>query len=473
MIPVILSGGSGSRLWPRSRREYPKQFLPLAASNSTMIQQTALRLSGLETSSAPIVVCNEQHRFMVAEQLQQIGAKPAAILLESFGRNTAPAVTLAALHAIKQQEDALLLVLPADHVIANIGNFHDVVRKGAEAARQGLLVTFGIVPSHPETGYGYIRRAEPVTGLADTFSVARFVEKPDRENAEAFIADGGYYWNSGMFIFTATRYLEEIKRLSPDIYEHCQRALEGAEQDRDFTWLDRNAFQDCPEDSIDYAVMEKTTATAVVPLDANWNDLGSWQSLWEIEQKDSNGNAGQGQLLVIDSRNCLLMGEKRLIAAVGVEDLVIIDSDDAVLVAPRARAQDIKLVVSALEAQGSTRHLYHRKVFRPWGHYDCLDSGDRFQVKRITVKPGGQLSLQLHHHRAEHWIVVRGTAKVTCGDKTLLLAENESTFIPLGTPHRLENPGKVELEIIEVQSGSYLGEDDIVRLEDSYGRVPS
>jgi len=470
MIPVILSGGSGSRLWPQSRREYPKQFLPLTDHNTTMIQQTALRLQGLPIS-APIVVCNEQHRFMVAEQLQQISIKADAILLEPCGRNTAPAVTLAALQALTQDEDALLLVLPADHVIGDIDSFHAAVMRGAEAARQGMLVTFGIVPHCAETGYGYIRRAAPSAHLEDVFAVESFVEKPDAERAARFVADGGYYWNSGMFIFGAARFLEEMERLNPDIYRQCREALAQAEVDRDFTWLERRAFEECPSDSVDYAVMEKTQSAAVVPLDAGWNDLGSWQSLWDIEHKDECGNAGQGQVLAIDSRNCLMVAEKRLIAAVGVDDLVIIDSDDAVLVAPRSRAQDVKLVVNHLEAQGSSRHLYHRKVFRPWGHYDCLDEGDRFQVKRISVKPGGKLSLQLHHHRAEHWIVVRGTAKVTCGDKVVLLTENQSTFIPLGTPHRLENPGKVELEIIEVQSGSYLGEDDIVRLEDSYGRV--
>lgn len=470
MIPVILSGGSGSRLWPQSRREYPKQFLPLADPDSTMIQQTALRLRGLD-AHAPIVVSNEHHRFIVAEQLQQVDAKPEAILLEPFGRNTAPAVTLAALRAARNHDDPLLLVLPADHVITDTGAFHRAVQKGAEAARQGHLVTFGIVPARPETGYGYIRRGNGISGLEDTFAVARFVEKPDQEKAEAFIADGGYYWNSGMFIFTAARYLEEIQRLNPEIYRHCQEALAGADQDRDFTWLNRDAFAACPDDSIDYAVMEKTASAAVVPLDAGWSDVGSWQSLWEIEGKDSQGNVSRGEVLAIDSRNCLMAGEKRLIAAVGVEDLVIIDSDDAVLVAPRSRAQDVKKLVAELETRGCSRHLYHRKVFRPWGHYDCLDSGDRFQVKRINVKPGGQLSLQMHHHRAEHWIVVRGTAKVTCGEKTLLLTENQSTFIPLGTAHRLENPGKVDLEIIEVQSGAYLGEDDIVRFDDSYGRV--
>lgn len=469
MIPVILSGGSGSRLWPQSRKAYPKQFLPLASADSSMIQETALRLCGLDTF-APIVVSNADHRFIVAEQLQQVDAKPDAILLEPCGRNTAPAVALAALHASAHHDDPLLLVLPADHVIADVPAFHRAVAVAASAARAGKLVTFGIVPNRAETGYGYIQRGNNLADLAGTYAVNRFVEKPDIATAEGFLADGGYFWNSGMFMFTAKTFLAELRRLNPEMLKQCELALANAARDRDFTWLDKDAFAACPEDSIDYAVMEKTAAAAVVPLDAGWSDVGSWQSLWEIQAKDANGNARQGEVLTIDSRNCLLSGHKRLIAAVGLDDVVVVDSDDAVLVTTRARAQDVKKVVAELEAQGDDKHLFHRKVFRPWGHYDAIDSGERFQVKRITVKPGEKLSLQMHHHRAEHWIVVRGTAKVTCGDKTLLLTENQSTFIPLGTTHRLENPGKVDLDIIEVQSGSYLGEDDIVRFDDSYGR---
>lgn len=469
MIPVILSGGSGTRLWPQSRRAYPKQFLPLTSPSTTMIQETALRLRGLDTE-APIVVSNEDHRFIVAEQLQQVDTRPAAILLEPCGRNTAPALALAALHALDQQADPLLLVLPADHIITNKVAFHQAVHQGAEAALKGCLVTFGIVPTHPETGYGYIQSGAELTALDRALEVRRFVEKPDRQRAEAFIAEGGYFWNSGMFIFKASLYLEQLRLYAPELLHQCQLALEGATLDRDFTWIDRDAFSDCPNDSIDYAVMEKTDCAALVPLDAGWSDVGSWQSLWDVLDKDSDGNVSRGEVIAVNSRNCLLASERRLVAAIGVEDLVVVESDDAVMVVRKEHSQDVKKIVEILEAQGCDRHLFHRKVFRPWGHYDAVDSGERFQVKRITVKPGERLSLQMHHHRAEHWIVVRGTAKVTCGDKTLLLAENESTFIPLGVKHRLENPGKVNLEIIEVQSGSYLGEDDIVRYDDSYGR---
>ena len=433
-----------------------------------MIQETALRLRGLDTAPA-IVVSNESHRFMVAEQLHEIDASPGALLLEPEGRNTAPAVTIAALKSLQLDDDPLLLVLPADHVIGDVDAFHDAVARGTAAAEKGRLVTFGIVPTRPETGYGYIQRGCSLDG-SEAFAVERFVEKPDAGTARRFIEEGDYLWNSGMFIFSAKRYLEEIGRLAPDILARCKEALANARNDRDFTWLDAEAFAACPSDSIDYAVMEKTRDAAVVPLAATWSDVGSWESLWEIESKDGDDNVSHGEVVAIDSRQCLLLGEQRLIATLGVDNLMVIDSDDAILVAARDRAQDVKQVVSALEARGSQKHLLHRKVFRPWGHYDSLDNGDGFQVKRITVKPGQKLSLQMHHHRAEHWVVVRGTAKVTRGDETLLLGENESTYIPLGTRHRLENPGKVDLEVIEVQSGSYLGEDDIVRFEDSYGR---
>lgn len=469
MIPVILSGGSGSRLWPQSRREYPKQFLALTGGSHTMIQETALRLQGLDVAP-PLVVCNEQHRFIVAEQLTGINATPQAILLEPCARNTAPAVALAALHAVHNDNDPLLLILPADHVIQDQAAFHQAVGKAAVAARAGHLVTFGIVPTRPETGFGYIQGGTALADLESAFQVARFIEKPPLTEAEKFVADGSYYWNSGMFLFSAKTFLEEMAKFNPDIVSQCQLALDNAHQDRDFTWLDKDAFAACPEDSIDYALMEKTSKAVVVPLDAGWSDVGSWQSLWEIQAKDQHGNSREGEVIVIDSKNCLISGEKRLIAAVGVEDLVIVDSDDALLVTRRDRAQDVKKVVAELEKQGCTKHLVHRKVFRPWGHYDSIDAGDRFQVKRITVKPGEKLSLQMHHHRAEHWIVVRGTAKVTCNGSELLLAENQSTYIPIGSTHRLENPGKLDLEIIEVQSGAYLGEDDIVRFEDTYGR---
>lgn len=469
MIPVILSGGSGSRLWPKSRRAYPKQFLRLASSDATMIQQTVLRLQGLNTH-APVVVSNREHRFLVAEQLREIDTFPDGILLEPCSRNTAPAVALAALYALKSHDDPILLVLPADHVIKDISAFHKAVSLGKQAAEHNFLVTFGIVPSRVETGYGYIHRGKSLASLQDTYQINKFIEKPKFALAQEFIADNSYYWNSGMFIFKASLFLEELENFSPEILSHAVCALENAEKDRDFTWINHDAFSSCPENSIDYAVMEKTLFSATVPLDAGWSDIGSWQSLWEVNDRDISGNVTQGEVIAIDSSNCLFVGDKRLIAAVGVDNLVIVDSDDAVLVTTKNRSQDVKKVVSALKNQGGDKHLFHRKVFRPWGHYDSIDSGDRFQVKRITVKPGERLSLQMHHHRAEHWVVVRGTAKVTCGEKTLLLTENESTFIPLGVTHRLENPGKVELEIIEVQSGSYLGEDDILRFDDVYGR---
>ena len=469
MIPVILSGGRGSRLWPQSRQAYPKQFLSLISDN-TLIQDTVLRLAGLDAFD-PLVICNEDHRFVVAEQLHQIGVRPDRILLEPCGRNTAPAVALAALQALAHHEDPLLLVLPADHVIRDCDAFHRAVTLAAEAARQGALVTFGVVPDRAETGYGYIRRGQAHGGAPGAFAVAQFVEKPDAPRAAEFVASGEYYWNSGMFLFRAARFVEELGLWAPDILACCRDALGAARAERDFTWVDGNAFGDCPSDSIDYAVMEKTASAVVVPLDAGWSDVGSWQSLWEVSDRDTHGNARRGEVLTVDSHNCLISSEKSLIAALGVNDLVIIESDDAILVTCRERSQDVKQVVNRLESQGSDRHRVHRKVFRPWGHYDAIDGGDRFQVKRIMVKPGERLSLQKHHHRAEHWIVVSGTALVTCGDKQLLLTENQSTYIPLGVTHRLENPGKVELHIIEVQSGAYLGEDDIVRFDDAYGRT--
>ncbi|MDY0069358.1 MAG: mannose-1-phosphate guanylyltransferase/mannose-6-phosphate isomerase [Porticoccaceae bacterium] len=469
MIPVILSGGSGSRLWPQSRQAYPKQFLSLT-SDSTLIQETVQRLAGLD-AFAPLVICNEDHRFVVAEQLHQIGVRPDGILLEPCGRNTAPAVALAALKALRDHDDPLLLVLPADHVIRDRAAFHRAVTAAAEAARAGGLVTFGVVPDRAETGYGYIRRGAEQAGVPGAFAVERFVEKPDAARAADFVASGEYYWNSGMFLFRAARFVEELGLWAPGILDRCRAALDAARAERDFTWVDGEAFGECPSDSIDYAVMEKTASALVVPLDAGWSDVGSWQSLWEALDRDDSGNASRGEVLSIDSHNCLISSEKSLIAALGVDDLVIVESDDAILVTRRERSQDVKQVVNHLEGQGSDRHRVHRKVFRPWGHYDAIDGGERFQVKRIMVKPGERLSLQKHHHRAEHWIVVSGTALVTCGDKELLLTENQSTYIPLGVVHRLENPGKVELHIIEVQSGAYLGEDDIVRFDDAYGRT--
>ena len=468
IVPVILSGGSGTRLWPLSREQYPKQLLPLVGKD-TMLQATLRRLDGLERLAPPIVVCNEEHRFLVAEQLRQIGVQPAAILLEPAGRNTAPAVALAAASALQDREqgdDPLLLVLPADHVIRDAGAFCAAITVGARLAREEKLVTFGVVPDRPETGYGYIRAAAG-DGAA---TVQQFVEKPDAVLAQEYVASGEYFWNSGMFMFRAGRYIEELRTHRPEIVTQCVAAIAGAKADLDFIRVDREAFEACPSDSIDYAVMENTAHAWVVPLDAGWSDVGSWASLHDACDPDTAGNVAVGDVLLEDTTNCYLYSESRLVAAVGLADCVVVETKDAVLVAPRARVQDVKKLVERLKADGRYETSLHREVFRPWGSYDSVDNGERFQVKRITVKPGAKLSLQMHHHRAEHWIVVSGTARVTRGDETFLLGENESTYIPMGTTHRLENPGKVPLHLVEVQSGSYLGEDDIVRFEDTYGR---
>lgn len=464
LIPVILSGGSGTRLWPLSRESYPKQFLPLVGDD-TMLQATWKRVAAL-TPRQPIIVANDGHRFMVAEQMREAGADPAAILLEPIGRNTAPAIALAALEATRHGEDALLLVLPSDHVIADVPAFHAAVSEAAKAAENGRLVTFGIVPAGPETGYGYIRATGSGEGAR---AVQQFVEKPDRATAEAYVASGEYFWNSGMFLFRASRLLAELEALQPEMVAQCRSALSAAHRDPDFVRIDKDAFAACPSDSIDYAVMEKTRDAAVVPLDAGWSDVGSWSALWEVSPQDSAGNAHHGDVIAVDCRNTYAYG-RRLIAMVGLEDVVVVETDDAIMVGHRDQVQKVKDVVGQLKLNGRSHATWHRKVYRPWGAYDSIDQGERFQVKRITVKPGGTLSLQMHHHRAEHWIVVSGTAKVTRGDETILLTENQSTYIPLGVVHRLENPGKFPLELIEVQSGSYLGEDDIVRFEDVYGR---
>ena len=466
MIPVILCGGSGSRLWPLSREAYPKQFLPLAG-NHTMLQATAQRLEGIAGVQAPILVCNENHRFAAAEQLQEAGHAAQSILLEPCARNTAPAIALAALSAVEQGEDPLLLVLPADHVVADSEGFRKAVSAATELAESGHLVTFGIVPTSPETGYGYIRSGE---ALADGWKVAEFVEKPDLATAEQYVASGEYNWNSGMFLFRASRYLEELGLHHPQMLEACRAAMAGAARDLDFTRIDADAFGRCPADSVDYAVMEKTESAAVVPMQAGWSDVGSWSALWELAERDDDDNLLRGDVLAEDASGCLVHGGDRLVGILGVQDLVVVDTDDALMVADKSRVQEVKTLVQRLKQSERSEAQNHRKVFRPWGYYDSIDAGPRFQVKRIVVKPGCQLSLQMHHHRAEHWIVVRGTAKVTRGDDQLLLTENESTFIPLGVVHRLENPGAIPLELIEVQSGSYLGEDDIVRFEDKYGR---
>ena len=459
---VIMAGGSGTRLWPVSRSKYPKQFLSLAGE-ATMLQETVNRLSELDTAS-PTVICNEENRFFVAEQLRAID-KLGSILLEPVGRNTAPAIALAALN---MDPEDVLLVLAADHVITDQTAFSEAVKRALPAAEDGQLVTFGIVPSEPHTGYGYIRRgAEGAVG----FAVDQFVEKPDAETAKTYLDSGDYYWNSGMFLFKAKRYLEELGKFRPDILESCQKAMENTQTDLDFVRIDSAAFEACPDDSIDYAVMEKTESAVVVPMDAGWNDIGSWSSLWDISGKDKDGNSITGEAISIDTTNSYIRSEERLTATIGVDNLLIVDTKDALMVATKDRVQDVKKVVEKLKVEGRSEFEFHREVYRPWGKYDSIDNGERYQVKRITVKPGAKLSVQMHHHRAEHWIVVSGTAQVTKGEETFLLSENESTYLPVGVVHALENPGKVELELIEVQSGSYLGEDDIVRFEDLYGRV--
>jgi mannose-1-phosphate guanylyltransferase/mannose-6-phosphate isomerase len=467
--PVILSGGAGSRLWPLSRRLLPKQLLALTGAR-TMIQETAARFTG-DAFAAPTIVCNDEHRFLIAEQLREQEIKPAAIILEPVGRNTAPAATVAALTVAKNDPESIILLLPSDHVIEDVKAFRKAIAAAIPAAEKGAIVTFGIKPAAPETGYGYIFGGEKIAGAPGCLSVQRFVEKPDRPTAEKYLANGNYYWNGGIFLFKASTLLKEMERLQPDILKACRASVERARKDLDFVRLDEEAFKSSPSQSIDYAIMEHTKDAACVPVDMGWSDVGSWHALWDITEKSETGNATSGDVIAEHVKNSYLRSDGPLLAAVGVEDLVIVATTDAVLVSHRDSAQDVKKIVDELEKQGRDQHIAHRKVYRPWGSYEGIDAGDRFQVKRIIVNPGAKLSLQMHHHRAEHWIVVAGTARVTCGEKEFLLHENESTFIPLGTRHRLENPGKVPLHLIEVQSGSYLGEDDIVRLEDTYGRT--
>lgn len=469
MIPVILSGGSGTRLWPLSRKGFPKQFLSFLASQ-TLFQNTLSRLPGDDKGvGAPIIICNEQHRFTVAEQMQSVGVQSGGIILEPIGRNTAPAVAIAALHAQREDPSAILIVLAADHVIKDEARFHEAVLQAKSAAEEGQLVTFGIVPTSAQTGFGYIKAATK----EGRSRVEAFVEKPNQETAAKYVASGDYYWNSGMFAFRADVYLDELNKHRPDIYDACVAAYKGAAEDLDFIRLDKAQFERCPDESIDYAVMEKTENAVVIPLDAGWSDVGSWSAIWEVSEKDEFGNSTHGDVILKDTENSLLFSEERLVAAVGVKDIVLVETKDAVMVAHKDSVQDVKKIVKQLKEESRPESDWHRQVYRPWGSYDSIDSDERFQVKRIIVKPGATLSLQKHHHRAEHWIVVSGTAEVTCDDKVFLLSENQSTYIPLGSIHRLSNPGKVPLHLIEVQSGSYLGEDDIVRFDDQYGRSTS
>ncbi len=477
LIPVILSGGSGTRLWPLSREKHPKQLLSLI-SEDTLLQATVRRMDGLANVEllAPLVVCNEEYRFVIAEQLRLMDKK-GSILLEPTGRNTAPALTLAALAAMQDGNDPVLLVMPSDHVIVDIGSFQAVVLKGMRQAIDGVIVTFGITPDAPETGYGYIQSGEVIDHDNAVHSIARFVEKPDLSTAQSYLDAGTYLWNSGLFMMRASVWLAAIEKCRADILTNCRAAWTQGSVDGEFLRVDKAIFEQCPKDSIDYAVMEQLTTNnselptgVVIPLSAGWSDVGAWDSLWQVLPKDNVGNVARGDVVLNNCNNTLVISESRLVACVGIDDMVVVETPDAILVVHKDKTQDVKHIVDGLKDKGRSEGHLHRKVFRPWGWYDGVDFGERFQVKRIVVKPGAALSLQMHHHRTEHWIVVRGTARVTRGDEIFLVSENESTYIPIGTQHRLENPGCVPLEMIEVQSGSYLGEDDIVRFDDIYGR---
>lgn len=480
--PVILSGGVGTRLWPYSREAYPKQFLSLTGGK-TLLQETLHRIDGLHVGSAhlrllaPMVVCNEAHRFLVAEQLRQLDLEGSQIILEPIGRNTAPALTLAAYLAVEQQQDPVLVVMPSDHMIQDSMRFRQLVIQAVELAQQGAIVTFGIVPAKPETAFGYIRKGKVIEG--DAALIDAFVEKPDVETAQSYLDSGDYFWNSGIFILRASIWLREINQYRPDIAEICSESVEKGKNDGDFFRIAKAVFKNCPSDSIDYAVMEKVARhtddiqAVILPLDAGWSDLGSWPALRDVQEQDTDGNIVLGDVFAKDSSNSVLYSQNRFLAAIGVTDLIVIETTDAVLVAHKDSAQDIKIITEHLKNAQRYEHIFHAKVHRPWGDYESIDKGSRYQVKRLTVKPGASLSLQMHHHRAEHWVVVSGTARVTRGDEIFLLTENQSTYIPLGVRHRLENPGTITLEMIEVQSGSYLGEDDIVRYEDRYDRIES
>lgn len=469
LLPVIMAGGTGSRLWPMSRELYPKQFLRLYGKQS-MLQETVLRLDDVDALE-PVVICNEEHRFLVAEQLRQLNKLSQSIILEPVGRNTAPAIALAALNAINTGDDPILLVLAADHIINNKSAFHQAVQSALVFAKRGQLVTFGIVPTGAETGYGYIQRGQQeIIGDNVAYRVNRFVEKPNKTTAEGYVASGEYYWNSGMFMFRAKRYLEELEKFRPDILDACRAAIHKGNDGDDFIKIDRNSFSICPDESVDYAVMEKTTDAVVVGLDAEWSDVGSWSALWEVSPKDFQGNVLTGDTYLHNAKNCYINTDEKLVAAVGVDNLVIINTKDAVLVVDKNQVQDVKKVVEYLKANSRSEYKRHREIYHPWGRCDIVVQTERFNVNRITVKPGAAFSMQMHHHRTEHWVVLSGTGEVTIKDQKFLLTENQSTFIPIGAQHRLENPGKIPLELLEIQSGSYLGDDDIIRIKDQYGR---
>jgi len=469
LYPVILSGGTGTRLWPLSRAALPKQLLALHGDR-TMIQDTALRAQ-LPGAAPPLLLCSDAHRFLVAEQMQEIGVAPRAIVLEPMGRNTAPAAAVAALMTVEEDPQGVIVLLPSDHVVCDAKAFGEAVTLAASVAREGHIVTFGMAPTAPQTGYGYVHRGARLEKLDGAWRVQRFVEKPDAATAARYLADGGYFWNSGMFVFRADVLIEDMRIHAPDVLAAARAALANAKRDLDFVRLDGEALANAPNISIDYALMEKTDRAAIVPCDMGWSDVGAWSALWDIREQDAQNNVLLGDVIVHDSTGSYVHSDKRLTALVGVRDLVVIATDDAVLVADKSRAQDVKAIVDRLKADNRSEHTEHRRVFRPWGSYETVDMGARHQVKHIMVKPGGRLSLQMHHHRAEHWVVVEGTAQVTVGNKVSMLKENESTFIPLGEKHRLENPGDKPLRLIEVQSGGYLGEDDIVRFDDVYGRA--
>lgn len=467
--PVILSGGSGTRLWPMSRAHYPKQFLPLMSERS-LLQEAVKRVANDKRFAAPLFVANDEHRFILAEQVRALDVKPMAIVLEPFGRNTAPAAAVAAIALTASEPDALMLVMPSDHAINDLKSFYGAIDRAAAAARAGKLVTFGIEADRPETGYGYIKRGAPLDGVDGAFELGAFVEKPDKARAESYLKAGDYSWNSGIFLFPAALYLAELQRLAPDTVAACRKALGAAKRDIDFLRLDKDAFGKCENKSIDYAVMEHTSHAAMVPVSMGWSDAGTWDALWHLSLQDENQDVRVGDVVAEDTKRSYLRAEHGLLVTLGVEDLIVVATADAVMVANRNRAEDVSALVKRLEREGRPEASANPIVHRPWGSFRSIHNGERVQVKHITVKPGAKLSLQMHHHRAEHWVVVSGTAKVVRGNEEIILHEDQSTYIPIGTPHRLENPGKIVLHVIEVQSGSYLGEDDIVRYEDSYGR---